>query len=138
MLKGDSEGSDMGAERRLAERKEVDAIVVSDITALNDYNVLARHGAIIDASTRGFLLMIQREDLIPEELRSNLSLEKIVGQQLVLFLPQMNLDLDGTVMRAEHRGKGLFEIAVDFSPEVPEYWRECLIDLLPAPGEIEE
>jgi len=128
----------MGAERRLAERKEVDAIMVSDITALTDYSVLARHGAIIDASTRGFLLMIQREDLIPEGLRSNLSLEAIVGQQLVLFLPQMNLDLDGTVMRAEHKGKGLFEIAVDFSPEVPEYWRECLIDLLPAPGEMEE
>lgn len=127
----------MGAERRLAERKEVDAIVVSDITALSSYNVLARHGAIIDASTRGFLLYIQREDLIPEELRANLSLEALVGQQLVLFLPQMNLDLDGTVTRAEHKGKGTFSIAVDFSPEVPEYWRECLIDLLPAPGEIE-
>ncbi|NQY99386.1 MAG: hypothetical protein HRT45_01800 [Bdellovibrionales bacterium] len=128
----------MGAERRMAERKEVDAIVVSDITALTSYNVVARTGAIIDASTRGFLLHIQREDLIPPELRSNLSLEDLVGQQLVLFLPQMNLDLDGTVTRAIHKGKGLFQIAVDFSDEVPEYWRECLIDLLPAPGEMEE
>ena len=128
----------MGAERRMAERKEVDAIVVSDITALTSYNVVARTGAIIDASTRGFLLHIQREDLIPPELRSNLSLEDLVGQQLGLFLPQMNLDLDGTVTRAIHKGKGLFQIAVDFSDEVPEYWRECLIDLLPAPGEMEE
>ena len=128
----------MGAERRMAERKEVDAIVVSYITAITSYNVVARTGAIIDASTRGFLLHIQREDLIPPELRSNLSLEDLVGQQLVLFLPQMNLDLDGTVTRAIHKGKGLFQIAVDFSDEVPEYWRECLIDLLPAPGEMEE
>jgi hypothetical protein len=128
----------MGAERRMAERKEVDAIAVSDITALTSYNVLARHGSIVDASTRGFLLHIHRDDLIQPELRSNLSLEQIVGHQLVLFLPQMNLDLDGTVTRAIHKGKGLFQIAVDFSTEVPEYWRECLIDLLPAPGEMEE
>lgn len=128
----------MGAERRLAARKEVDAIVVSDITTLSSYKILARQGAVVDASTRGFLLHINREDLVPEELRSNLSLEGLVGQQLVLFLPQMNLDLDGTVMRASHKGKGLFEIAIDFSAEVPEYWRECLIDLLPAPGEMAE
>jgi len=128
----------MGAERRLANRKIVDAVVVSDVTAMSNYNVLARQGAIVDASTRGFLLQIEREDLIPEEFRSNLSLESLVGQQLVLFLPQMNLDLDGVVKRATHTGKGTFEIAVDFSAEVPEYWRECLIDLLPAPGEMEE
>ena len=128
----------MGAERRMAERKEVDAIVVSDITALKNYNVVAKQGSIVDASTRGFLLHIKREDLIPKDLRTNLSLEGLVGQQLVLFLPQMNLDLDGVVTRAIHKGKGLFQIAVDFSMEVPEYWRECLIDLLPAPGEMDE
>lgn len=126
----------MGAERRVAERKSVDPIVVSDITSLSNYTVIAKTGCVVDASTRGFLLSIQRDDLLPEDLRQNLSLESLVGQQVVLYLPQMNLDLDGTVTRADHRGKGNFEIAIDFSHEVPEYWRECLIDLLPSPGEI--
>lgn len=50
----------------------------------------------------------------------------------------MNLDLDGTVNRTLHKGRGNFEIAIEFSRDVPEYWRECLIDLLPAPGEMED
>ena len=48
----------------------------------------------------------------------------------------MNLDLDGRVVRASHIGRGAFEIALEFSEDIPEYWRECLVDLLPEPGEI--
>ena len=125
----------MGAEKRLAERKQVDYIHVADITSLNNYTKLAQGGYIVDASSRGFLMNISRKDIIPNELRNNLSLDKIVGQNIALFLPQMNLDLDGTVIRADHIGKGTFEIAVEFGEDVPEYWRECLVDLLPAPGE---
>lgn len=127
----------MGAERRVAERKAVDELVATDITTLSQYNVIAKKGCIVDASTSGFLLSVKREDLIPKELRQNLSLDSIVGQQVVLFLPQMNLDLDGSITRAQHRGKGEYEIAINFSAEVPEYWRECLIDLLPSPGEMD-
>jgi hypothetical protein len=62
----------------------------------------------------------------------------LVNQRVVLFLPQMNLDLDGTVMRTKHIGKGQFELGIKFSDDVPEYWRECLIDLLPRPGELDQ
>ena len=128
----------MGAERRVAERKSVDAITVSDITSLSNYTVIAKYGYVVDASSSGFLLHIEREDLVPKDLRQNLTLQELVGQQVVLYLPQMNLDLDGSITRADHKGKGIFEIAITFSPEVPEYWRECLVDLLPEPGEMEE
>ena len=84
------------------------------------------------------MIQIERKDLLPTDLKSNLSLDSLIGQQVVLFLPQMNLDLDGTVNRTAHKGKGCFEIAIEFSRDVPEYWRECLIDLLPAPGEMED
>ena len=128
----------MGAERRVAERKSVDAITVSDVTSMSNYTVIAKTGRIVDASSSGFLLYITRDNIVPQELRQNLTLESLVGQQVVLLLPQMNLDLDGKITRAEHIGKGEFEIAITFSPEVPEYWRECLVDLLPSPGEIED
>jgi hypothetical protein len=127
----------MTRDRRSSARKNVDFIQVNDLTAISDYSVIAKYGQIINASTTGFLLEIDRKDLIPEELKNNLTLEATMGQQVVLYLPQMNLDLDGTIVRASHAGRGKFVIAVDFSPEVPEYWRACLIDLLPAPGEIE-
>ena len=126
----------MKAERRIAARKVVDFIHVAELTSLSNYSVLAHEGVIIDASQSGFLLRLERTQLVPQDLRNNLSMEKLVGHQVVMFLPQMNLDLDGTVTRAMHIGKGSFEIAITFSPEVPEYWRDCLVDLLPAPGEI--
>ncbi|MGE0763526.1 MAG: hypothetical protein AB7N80_09640 [Bdellovibrionales bacterium] len=126
------------AERRIAHRKTVDSIAVAELTSLNHYKVLARAGQITDASTSGLQMTLERKDLVPRELRENLSLQELVGQQVVMFLPQMNLDLDGVIMRAEHVGRGTFVLGIQFSEDVPLYWRECLIDLLPAPGEIED
>ena len=126
----------MKSERRIAARKLVDLIHVTELTSLSNYAVLARTGVIVDASQSGFLLKVERTELLPKELRTNLSMEELIGQQVVMYLPQMNLDLDGTVTRAEHIGKGQFEIAIRFSPDTPEYWRDCLVDLLPAPGEM--
>ncbi|MGZ3722185.1 MAG: hypothetical protein ACXVA9_04595 [Bdellovibrionales bacterium] len=124
------------AERRIAARKVVDFIHIAELTSLSSYSVIAREGVIIDASQSGFLLRIDRAQLIPKEYRENLSMTGLMGHQVVMYLPQMNLDLDGTITRAEHVGKGSFEIAVSFAPDVPEYWRDCLVELLPAPGEI--
>lgn len=126
----------MKAERRVAARKVVDFINVAELTSLSSYSVIAREGVIVDASQSGFLLRIDRANLIPKEYRDNLSMDNLVGHQVVMYLPQMNLDLDGTITRATHKGKGSFEIAITFSPDVPEYWRGCLVELLPAPGEI--
>ena len=127
----------MREKRRAAERKSVEGIEIYDLTSLSSYTVIARNGKIINASSTGFLVQINRSALVPEELRDNLSLQATIGQSVVLYLPQMNLDLDGTIRRAKHVGKGLFVIAIDFSSDVPEYWRESLVDLLPAPGEFD-
>lgn len=126
----------MKAERRIAARKVVDFIHVAELTSLTSYAVIAQEGVIVDASQSGFLLKVDRSKLVPKDFRENLTLESIVGHQVVMYLPQMNLDLDGKVTRASHVGKGQFEIAITFSPDVPEYWRDCLVDLLPAPGEL--
>lgn len=126
----------MKADRRIAARKVVDYIHVAELTSLSSYSVIAREGVIADASQSGFLLKIDRQQLVPKEFRENLTLEQLIGHQVVMYLPQMNLDLDGTITRAAHVGRGTFEIAVKFSPDTPEYWRDCLVDLLPAPGEM--
>lgn len=132
----DKESGIMGAEKRVIDRKSVDSIHVSDITSLHSYQLIANEGYIVDASSRGFLMVITRKDIVPSELRDNLSLDSILGTVLCLYLPQMNLDLDGKVVRAKHIGRGVFEVALEFSEDIPEYWRECLVDLLPEPGEI--
>jgi hypothetical protein len=127
----------MSKNKRVASRKDVDFIKVNDLTSTTDFSVIAQTGQIINASASGFLLQIHRKDILPEELKANLTLDATLGQDVVLYLPQMNLDLDGTITRASHMGKGRFVVAIDFSSEIPSYWRDCLIDLLPAPGEIE-
>lgn len=126
----------MKAERRIATRKVVDLIHVNELTSLSSYSVIAHEGVIVDASQSGFLLRVERTKLVPKEYRENLAMTTLIGHQVVMYLPQMNLDLDGTITRASHIGKGHFEIAITFAPDVPEYWRDCLVDLLPAPGEI--
>ncbi len=127
----------MKSDRRYANRKSVEGVQFNDLTSITNYAVLAKSGRIVNASVNGFLIEVNREDLVPGELREHLSLEATLGQQVALYLPQMNLDLDGTITRTTHLGKGVFAIAIDFSYDVPEYWRACLIDLLPAPGEID-
>ncbi|MCB0392158.1 MAG: hypothetical protein KDD58_12780, partial [Bdellovibrionales bacterium] len=122
--------------RRIIDRKTVDSIHVSEITSLHSYQLIASEGYIVDASARGFLMVVTRKDLVPQEFRDNLNLDSLIGTILCLYLPQMNLDLDGKVVRAKHIGRGVFEIALEFSDDIPEYWRECLVDLLPEPGEI--
>lgn len=124
-------------ERRAIERKIVDAIEVEGVTNLSDLQPLCEKGHIVDTSLKGFLLLIHRDSLGPQDLRSTLNLDSIIGSNIGVFLPQMNLDLDGIVKRTRHIGKGYFEVFIEFSVDIPEYWRECLLELMPQPGEMD-
>jgi hypothetical protein len=126
----------MSSERRSAARREIDPLKVSSMSLMEDVTKISRGGVIIDASKTGFLLEVRRDDLVPKALRANLNIDTIVGQRVLLYLPQMNLELSGKVARTKFVGKNGFEIAIDFTDDAPEYWRECLLELLPLPGEL--
>ncbi len=128
----------MGAENRIAERKNIETIEVIDITSLTSYIIIAKKAQIMNASTSGFLMQIKRIDFEIDELKNNINIDTLLNEKIVLFLPQMNLDLEGLITRTKHLGKGVFEVAAQFSANVPEYWKECLIDLLPEPGELSD
>ena len=127
----------MRSRERLAERKLLGAIHFANLTALDRFVLLARNGTIVDASASGFLLKVPRKELVPKVLKSNLTIECLVGERVMLQISEMNLEIDGIVTRTKLIGKGNFEIAIDFSEDAPPYWRECLIDLLPNIGELE-
>lgn len=137
-MESEDDVKNSSAERRIADRKDVESIVVSDVTSLSSYGVIMHTAYIVDASSSGFLMRVDRKYFGTKDLKQSLTLDMLIGHQVVMFLPDMNLDLDGFIRRTLHIGKGVFEVAVEFSPDVPEYWRECLVDLLPAPGEIKE
>jgi hypothetical protein len=131
-------GSEMKAEQRLSRRKALDPIHIESLTSLDPFSPLAKKGRIVDASASGFLLHIQRKDLIPKMLRDNLSIDCIVNEHVKMSIKEMNLEIDGVVARTRLIGNKTFEIAIDFSANAPEYWRECLLELLPNPGEFSD
>lgn len=123
--------------RRVAPRKQVTPIHVAYVTSLDDFTKIARDADMVEASATGLLLHVKREHLLPASLRGNLNLDCLIGDKVFMRLEDMNLEISGTVARTQLLGKAGFLIAVDYSADAPEYWRECLMDLLPAPGEIE-
>lgn len=123
--------------RRVAPRKEVSPIHISYLTSLDDFAKIARNCEITEASSSGILLRVKREDLIPVALRNVLTLDALIGDRVFMHLEEMNLEISGVITRTQLIGKKGFCIAIDYSDEAPEYWRECLMDLLPTPGEIE-
>jgi hypothetical protein len=124
--------------KRIAPRREIIPLQVSSISSLENLAKIAKQGEVIEASTTGFLLIVRREDLIPSALRKNLTLDMLIGSKILLHLPQMNLEISGRVARSKLLGKQGFELGIDYTDDAPEYWRECLLDLLPAPGEFDE
>ncbi len=124
-------------EKRVSERIETSAIRVKNLTSLDHAEVIAKSAVLIDASHTGFLIHVSRADLLAQFTRDSLTLNEILGSKMILLLEQMNLELTGTVVRTKRINKGLFEVAIDYTAEAPDYWRECLIDLLPRPGEFD-
>lgn len=122
---------------RAAPRKDLTPLSVSSISSLENLTKIARSGEVVEASTSGLLVIIRREDLVPTAFRKNLNLDVLVGQKVLLHLPDLNLEISGKVARTKFIGKEGFQIGIDYSEDAPEYWRECLVDLLPAPGEFD-
>lgn len=123
--------------RRVSPRKQVQPIHVAYVTSLDDFTKIAKDCDMVEASATGLLLHVKRENLIPNALRGNLNIDMLVGDKVFMRLEDMNLEISGTIARTQLLGKAGFLIAVDYSEDSPEYWRECLMDLLPSPGEIE-
>lgn len=122
---------------RMAPRKELTPVHVSYISSMTDLSKLTREAVIIEASSSGLLIHVDRDDLIASKLRNNLNIDHLVGERVFLRLDDMNLEISGVVARTKFLGKSGFHIAVDYSEEAPDYWRECLMDLLPSPGEFD-
>ncbi len=129
-------GSSKG-NKRVAPRKEVSSIYISYLTSFDDFAKIAKNSEIVEACSSGLLLLIKREDLIPTALRKNLNLDCLIGDRVFMHLEEMNLEVSGVITRTQLLGKKGFYVAVDYSDEAPEYWRECLMDLLPTPGELD-
>lgn len=123
--------------KRGYERKNISPLHVSSVASLDDLTKIAKNCDVIEASANGLLLHFKRDSLIPTALRNNLNLDSLIGQRVFLKLDEMNLELSGIITRTKLLGKQGYNIAIDYTDEAPLYWRECLMDLLPIPGELD-
>jgi hypothetical protein len=115
-------------------RESLQPLSIRGLTSIDHLTQLARQGLLLEASTTGFLLEIERRDLIPKVFRESLSLKDLEGDKVYLMIDAMNLEVSGVITRTHRISKDKWQIAIDFRDDAPEYWRECLIELLPKPG----
>ena len=120
-----------GAERRVAPREKFQPIEIRGLTSLDHKTLVSRQGHIVEASTVGFVIQLSRKDLVPKEFREALSLSELEGDQVILLIDLLNLEIGGRIARTRRINKEVYEICVDFSENAPEYWREALVDMLP-------
>lgn len=115
-------------------REDLEPLSIRGLTSIDHMTLLARRGLLVEASTTGFLLEVERRDLAPKAFRDSLSLKELEGDKVYLMIDEMNLEVGGTIARTHRVNKDRWQIAIDFREDAPEYWRECLVELLPKPG----
>jgi hypothetical protein len=129
-----SSSSGQDSRHQRASREDLEPLPIRGLTSIDHMTLLARKGLLIEASTTGFLLEVERRDLAPKTFRDSLSLKELEGDKVYLMIDAMNLEIGGTITRTNRVNKDRWQIAVDFREDAPEYWRECLLELLPRPG----
>jgi len=131
-------GPKPATDRRIAPRENVDPIEIRAFTSLDHMTLLSRRGFIVEASTTGFLLHVERKDLVPKQFRDTLSIDVLKGDHVILMIDPLNLEISGVIARTKRLNKELYEIGIDYSEDAPEYWRECLVELLPRGADYDE
>tara|TARA_B100001248_G_scaffold262204_1_gene256706 strand:+ start:4706 stop:5143 length:438 start_codon:yes stop_codon:yes gene_type:complete len=122
---------------RTALRKYTEHLEVSSLHFVGEYGDFAAKAEMVQMSSTGMLLRIERKDM-DKKFKRKFDLSDIVGEQLYLCIDAMDLEVDGVVTRIHSPAKNVFDIAIDYSAGAPEYWRECLVDMIPTEGEEEE
>lgn len=106
-----------------------ETIKVSQFSLIKTSDIIAQQAFLFQVSPKGFYLRLDRKDL-PKKLKSNLTLHSICNRDVTMHLPQLDFGLDGTITHTRHIGRGVFELFIQFFDNVPNYWSDCLLDML--------
>jgi hypothetical protein len=112
-------------------RKHVSQVDVLNVKNVTKGDVYFARATLVDVSPTGLLLRVERENILAMGLRSTLTLSTIIGESVGFTIEIMDTYIEGLITRTKLEGHGTFVVAVDFREDAPEYWRQCLVDLLP-------
>jgi hypothetical protein len=116
---------------RVSSRHNIQPLEIHGMISIANLTPICDFGHIVEASSSGFKLIVKRDDFCQSEHKSTMNLDKLNGTEISLYIPIMDLDITGQVTRTKYVSNKEFEIGIDYSSDAPEYWRECLCDLLP-------
>ena len=117
--------------RAVKYRKNVSQVDVLNVKNVSNGDVYFSRATLVDVSPTGLLLRVERENILALGLRSTLTLSTIIGEGVGFTIEIMDTYIEGLITRTKLEGHGTFVVAVDFREDAPEYWRQCLVDLLP-------
>jgi hypothetical protein len=117
--------------KRTAARHAISPLEIHGMISISNLTPICDFGHITDASSTGFKLIVKRQDLCGDDLKADMNIDAIQGLEVSLYIPIMDLDITGHISRTKYVSNKEYEIGIDFSADAPEYWRECLCDLLP-------
>jgi len=119
------------SEKRISARHDINPLEIHGMISISNLTPICDYGNITEASTTGFKILVKRDHLCPVELKNTMNIDSIKGLDVSLYIPAMDLDITGQVARTKYVSNKEFEIGIDYTSDAPEYWRECLCDLLP-------
>lgn len=119
------------SEKRISHRHDINPLEIHGMISISNLTPICDYGNITEASTTGFKLIVKRDDFCPNELKNTMNIDSIKGLDVSLYIPAMDLDITGQVTRTKYVSNKEFEIGIDYTSDAPDYWRECLCDLLP-------
>ncbi len=117
--------------QRISARYNIQPLEIHGMISIANLTPICDFGHITEASSTGFKLIVKRDDFCQAEYKSTMNLDSLKGLEVSLYIPIMDLDITGQVTRTKYVSNKEFEIGVDYTSDAPEYWRECLCDLLP-------
>ena len=106
-------------------------IKATSIALAEEEELVVKKAFVSHLSPLGFKLICHSKNFITETLKFQMSCYALWQKELYMYIPDMNLDLEGIVTHVRYIQNGRWEISIEFSPSAPQYWRECLSDLWP-------
>ena len=106
-------------------------IKVASIALAEEEKLVVKKAFVSNLSPLGFKLVFHNQNFISDSLKFHLHFYALLQKELCMYIPDMEMDLDGIVTDVRYLEDGKWEVSIEFSPSAPQYWRECLCDLWP-------
>ena len=113
------------------ETKKAKGVKATSIALSYEENLIVKKALVQEVSPKGFNLIFNYQDLLIDSLKWQWDLRTLWYKNIDMYIPDMEMDLEGKVMGIKRLDKGNFEVNMEFPHNQPLYWRECLFELWP-------